>query len=113
MSVVAVKIENGVIEIAADSIAVSGDTKIPTDDFSKIFEVNDMIIGGVGAAQENSLMHLFASVHKPYPTAGELEILDFMVEFMNWKTETTGIPGLENFYIIYFNIVAFFIRNAI
>lgn len=85
MSVVACKITDNGYEIAADSITVRGITQTKNQtDHVKLYETNGMVIGGVGSAEENSLMRLFAETHRP-SGADEYSILDFLSEFIEWK----------------------------
>ncbi len=89
MSVVACKITDSGYEIAADSITVRGITQTKNQtDHVKLYETNGMVIGGVGSAEENSLMRLFAETHRP-SGADEYSILDFLSEFVEWKKKKT------------------------
>jgi len=89
MSVVACKITDNGYEIAADSITVRGITQTKNQtDHVKLYETNGMVIGGVGSAEENSLMRLFAETHRP-SGADEYSILDFLSEFVEWKKKKT------------------------
>ena len=83
MSVIAGKVYNDKIIIAADSILVKGWSK-RTGNFAKLLEINDMIIGGTGTAEELSLFFRFAQTHKP-ESATEKDVLAFATEFANWK----------------------------
>ena len=55
MSVVAAKVFEDKVVMAADSILVKGWSK-RNSNFAKITGINGMIVGGVGYAQEISLM---------------------------------------------------------
>jgi hypothetical protein len=101
MSVVACKIlENG-YEMASDSICVCGWTQSrgENQNFSKLFEVNNIVIGGVGKAQDNSLMQLFLQTHG-ISNPDEKSILEFIAEFSLWKKEKTDDAFIENEYLI-------------
>ena len=98
MSVVAARVYDDHIEIAADSIVISGEMK-RTGTFSKVEAINDMIIGACGICRETTLMWQFAKTHKP-ESATERDVLTFIVEFMKWKKEFGGEPNIENDYII-------------
>lgn len=98
MSVVAARVYSDRIEVAADSIIILGDMK-RTGTFSKLEQVNDMIIGSVGFSEEISLMWQFAKTHKP-ESATERDVREFMIEFMKWKKELCGKSDIENDYII-------------
>jgi len=90
MSVVACRVKENGFEIAADSITVRGytQTKGQTTDHVKLYETNGMVIGGVGYAEENSLLHLFAETYRP-SKPDEYSILEFISEFSEWKKRKT------------------------
>lgn len=98
MSVIAGKVYKDRIDVAADSISVRGSTKYPQLGFSKLLAINEMIIGGVGIAEETSLMYRFSQTHKP-ETPTEKDVLNFIVEFSGWKKDYTG-SQIENHYLI-------------
>ena len=97
MSVVAGKIYEDKLVVAADSIVVRGWSK-RTDNFSKLVSINDMIIGGTGSAEEISLLVHFAKTHRP-ETASERDVLEFIVEFSKWKKDY-GDAAINNEYMI-------------
>ena len=105
MSIVAVRIYDDEIIIAADSITVRGggtQSKGGETKFVKLFDMNGMIIGGVGWCEELSLMQLFAQTTKP-SRADSLGILDFMAQFSSWKNNKITKPDIDNDYIIVFD----------
>lgn len=99
MSVVAAKVYKDKIVIAADSIIIRGYSKILTKtNFSKLEEVNNIIIGSVGLAEERSLMIRFLQTHKPEsPT--EKDVLEFISEFAQWKQKYSN-ANIENEYLL-------------
>jgi ATP-dependent protease HslVU (ClpYQ) peptidase subunit len=101
MSVVACKINENGYEIAADSITVRGITQTKSQtDHVKLYEANEMVIGGVGSAEENSLMRLFAETHRP-SSSEEYALLEFISEFVEWKKrKTDDKTSLRNAFII-------------
>lgn len=116
MSVVACRINEKDIEISSDSIIVYGITQEKgKDKFSKLVQVNDLVIGCCGSAGEGGLLQIFALTHKPLgPT--ERDVLIFMSEFAEWKKKQTDKYELENQYIIIanghaFEFESFFIRE--
>lgn len=110
MSVIAGKVYNDKIIIAADSILVKGWSK-RTGNFSKLAEINDMIIGGTGTAEEMSLFFRFAQTHKP-ESATEKDILAFATEFASWKqTNYNSNSFLRNTYLIAYDGHLFEIEN--
>lgn len=100
MSVVACKVTKEGYEIAADSITVRGYTQTKNNTGrSKLFEVNNMVIGSVGYAEESSLLHIFAKTHQP-AAATEEGILEFWGEFAEWKKKRTDRGEISNSYFI-------------
>jgi ATP-dependent protease HslVU (ClpYQ) peptidase subunit len=102
MSVVAARKYSDRLVFASDSIRVSGhlrETSRVTDERGKLFEVNDLVIGGVGLIMELSFMQIFARNHKPASATVE-SILDFMVEFYGWATSKDSSFGKRNEYLI-------------
>ncbi len=100
MSIVACKITENGYEIAADSISVRGYTQTKNNTArSKLFEVNDMVIGSVGFAEESSLLHIFAKTHQP-ASASEEGLLEFWGEFAEWKKKRIDRGNIDNSYFI-------------
>ncbi len=112
MSVVACKILPGGYEIASDSISVRFRTqsKGDTTKFSKLFEVNDLVIGSVGYAEEASLLQIYCTTRKP-SEATEPAILEFLSEFSGWKKGKSDKSGLDNAYLIGFEGKVFSIHG--
>lgn len=111
MSVVAVKIDKNKITFAADSIAVYGYTKV-TDKFTKLEEINEMIIGGVGTAEEASLLFMFAQTHKPL-SADEKSVTEFFLEFYKWKNSLSLPFSSSNSYLFGVCGKCFYIDNML
>ena len=74
MSVVTVKVRKEQIDFAADCIGIRNGTK--RTNITKLAEVNNMIIGGVGGLQEINLLFIFAQTHSPLGN-NEKDIMDF------------------------------------
>ena len=110
MSVVCAKVFKDKIVIAADSIVVSGWTKDTKQDFIKLKKINDMIIGGSGYCEEQSIMWHYMKTHRPNDNS-EKSVLDFMVEFAKWKDEYSGNKTVQNNYILAFDGKLFFIEG--
>ena len=108
MSVVAVKVYDDKIQIAADSIVCRGDSKRVDDNFTKLVNINDMIIGCCGSCEEASLLYHYAETHKPLSTS-EKDILAFIIEFSKWKNDLVGSPSINNEYVIVFDGHAFIV----
>lgn len=114
MSVVAVKVTNKKITIGADSIIAFGWTQ-EKDKLAKLEEVNGMIIGSVGTAQEGALFRVFCRTRKP--RAADVEsIVDFMSDFQDWLKNKIDDSTVENGYILVFdkkvfNIEGFYVKE--
>ena len=94
MSVIAAKVYNDKVVMAADSIIVTGWSK-RNNNFSKIVEINNMIMGSTGYCQECSIMWHYMQTHKPASSL-EKDILAFMVEFAKWKNNITNNNNMSN-----------------
>ena len=111
MSIVACRITKEGYEIAADSITVRGYTQTKNNTKrSKLFEVNGMVIGSVGYAEESSLLHIFAKTHQP-AAATEEGILEFWGEFAEWKKKRTDRGEITNDYFIGIDGIVFSISE--
>lgn len=112
MSVVACRVYEDRIEIAADSITVRGhtQTKGQTTKFAKLEQINGMTIGSVGACEESSLFYQYCETRKPAGYA-ERDIRSFLVEFAEWKKKQTEEWKLDNDYILIFGSKAFITEN--
>lgn len=100
MSVVAVKVTDDEIIIGADSILAYGWTQ-EKNKLAKIDEVNGMIIGSVGSAQEGALLRMYAKTRTPRRADCE-SVVNFLSEFHDWMKEKTGESELQNDHIIVF-----------
>ena len=115
MSVVAVKIKKDKIVIGADSILVSGWTQ-EKDKLAKLNEVNGMVIGDCGDAQEGALFLVYCKTRKPREASVEA-LIEFMSEFQDWMNDKIGETKLNNQYIIVlegkaFMMEGFFIKEV-
>lgn len=108
MSVVAVRIYDEKIEVAADSIMVRGWTQ--TNKYSKLHFINDMYIGTSGLAEEGSLFRIYCTTRKP-EQATEGAIITFFSEFADWKNNRTGSSSLQNEYIFIYSGKVFEIQH--
>jgi len=101
MSVVCCTISDK-IRVASDSIIVRGYTQEKgKDKYSKLCQVNGMIIGSVGLCEESSMLQIYASTCKP-SSATELGILNYMADFAEWKKKKTDKYIIENDNILAF-----------
>jgi len=114
MSVVACRIYDDRIEIAADSITVKGYTqaKGTTSKFAKLIQVNDMTIGSVGNCEESGLLFQFCETHKP-ASSSERDVRAFFVEFAEWKQKQTDKWELGNSYILIIGPKAFYVDGLL
>lgn len=112
MSVIACIVEGNGYEIAADSITIRGWTQSKSDrgKFSKLFEVDGLVVGGVGLVEEISLLRLFTETHKPSAST-VAALLEFLSEFSDWKNKKTDNSNTENAYIIGFEGKVFYIHG--
>lgn len=111
MSVVAVRVYDDNIVMSADSILCKWDAKKANPkDFTKINEVNGMIIGGCGYAQEISLIWHYMETHKPHDCTVK-DVLTFFVEFGKWKAEYGDGCDIKNEYIIVYKGHAYLVEG--
>lgn len=115
MSVVAVKVKKDKIIIGADSILVSGWTQ-EKDKLAKLNEVNGMVIGDCGDAQEGALFLVYCKTRKPREASVDA-LIEFMSEFQDWMNDKIGETKLSNQYIIVlegkaFMMEGFFIKEV-
>ena len=109
MSVVAVKIKKDKIVIGADSILVSGWTQ-EKDKLAKLNEVNGMVIGDVGDAQEGGLFLVYCKTRKPREASVDA-LVEFMSEFQDWMNNKIGETKLTNQYVIVLDGKAFMMEG--
>lgn len=100
MSVVACRVYEDRIEIAADSIVVRDCTQAKGEriKFAKLAQVNGMTIGTVGKCEESTLFLQFCETRKPASNT-ERDVRAFLVEFAEWKKKQTEAWAVENRYI--------------
>ena len=109
MSVVAVKVKKNKIVIGADSILVSGWTQ-EKDKLAKLNEVNGMVIGDVGDAQEGALFLMYCKTRKPREASIEA-LVEFMSEFQDWMVKKVDVTKLGNQYVIVLDGKAFMMEG--
>lgn len=114
MSVVVCKILKDRIEMASDSIVVKGWSKLnnPENKLVKMMKYNDMIIGGCGRADEISLFLHFMKTHT-IENMDEKSVLDFVIEFGDWKKKMVGGGESHNNYILAYKGKAFAIEGML
>ena len=104
MSVVAVRIlKAGGFQMASDSIVTRGYTKSKGDRsfFAKMVDVDGLVVGSVGLAEEIGLLTVYAMTRKPEaPTVRA--ILTYLGEFAEWKQKKINKGGIENSYLFGF-----------
>ncbi len=114
MSVVACKIFKDGFEIAADSIRVTKFVQMKDFDafsnFGKLFEINNIVIGSVGSAEERALLRIFCKTHQP-EYSDEFRITDFFYEFYEWKKIKTEEFKSNNSYLIGYNNKVFYVSG--
>lgn len=112
MSVVCAKVYDDKIVMAADSQVTWGSHVKNNIGFSKIREINGMIIGAVGNCDEASLIYQYTKTHKP-EEANEKDVLDFIAEFAKWKKDYDGDNNIRNNYLFAFNGHLFYIEGIL
>jgi ATP-dependent protease HslVU (ClpYQ) peptidase subunit len=100
MSIVCCRVTEKKIEVASDSILTIGMTQNKSSNrFAKLVQVNGMIVGGVGDADEMSLFLLYCTTHHP-ERADESGLLSFVCEFVEWKKSRISDSRLNNGYLV-------------
>ena len=114
MSVVVCKVNKDKIEMASDSIAVAGWSKLQNahHKIPKMVKYNDMILGGCGDAEEISLFFHYMKTHT-IEEMSEKGVLDFVIEFRRWRGDLTKDDSLNNSYIIAYKGKTFGIQNML
>ena len=114
MSVVVCKVYKDKIEMASDSIVVSGWDKLNNaqNKVIKMIKYNDMIVGGCGRADEISLFLHYIKTHT-IENMDEKGVLDFILEFIRWKGDLIGDNDFDNPYIIAYKGKAFAIEGML
>lgn len=101
MTTIAGFVDTKKVVIVADSRVSQGDMRVDqTVTSPKIFEGVDTIIASAGLLSEASLFSLFARDHSIGPAGGELRILEWLLEFSEWKDMKTKNEKIENGYLI-------------
>jgi len=103
MTVVACKVTDDGISISADSLAVMGWTQ--EKNFIKLKKINDIIFGGAGYSEDNTLMEIFCSTHQPKDSTKD-SFLVFLSEFSKWKKDRIDDREIYNSYIFIYRGVA-------
>ncbi|WP_165073305.1 hypothetical protein [Paludisphaera rhizosphaerae] len=106
MSVIACRVYADRIEMAADSILVSGWSQRTDAKHTKLVKVRDVVVGSCGLASESGLMQLFLMTHRP-KFADVDSVLEFMGEFATWKGKRINDSTTTNQYILAFDGKAF------
>jgi hypothetical protein len=101
MSVIACRVKKTEIEWAADSIIVTGWTKIETSvRHAKLARISeDLIIGSSGTCEESELLMWWARNHLPGSVSAE-GITGWLLEFAGWKRSQTEKFALDNSFLI-------------
>lgn len=112
MSVVCARVYDDKIVMAADSQVTWGSHVKNNIGFSKIKEINGMIIGATGNCDEASLMWQYAKTHKPDKST-EKDILEFIAEFAKWKKDYDGSNVINNMYLLIYDGCLFYIEGML
>lgn len=102
MTVIACKVDNGIIEIATDSITVRGYTQSrgKNTSHSKLFTINGITVGGTGKASESFLFETFLATHLPKKNTVD-SILELKVAFSDWHDKKVGEKISNDYIIVY------------
>lgn len=107
MSVVVVRKTKKEIKMAADLQTSWGDAKMVDAkqaiylEPSKIWEVNDMVIGSAGYVSTATLLRIFSKTHKP--ASADIEgLIEYLVEFTDWAKKKDTNFKFENQLLIIF-----------
>jgi ATP-dependent protease HslVU (ClpYQ) peptidase subunit len=112
MSVVCAKVYDDKVVMAADSQVTWGSHIKNNIGFSKIKEINGIIIGAVGNCDEASLMYQYAKTHKP-DNSNEKDVLEFIAEFAKWKKDYDGNNTINNHYLLIYDGNLFYIEGIL
>ena len=101
MSVVVATVDNNKITLAADSGCYMGWNITPTRNMkiTKLERVNDIVLGGVGVAEENQLFFDYMKTHI-LDTVDPEHIRIFLKEFSAYKVELGLDKTVENEYLL-------------
>ncbi len=113
MTVIAARIYDGVIRFASDRQTTAGMCK-RTDrciHLGKIAHVNGMTIGGCGYKSHSMWMMNYARNHAPLEDT-EIDVSNFMLEFLDWMRKRDGNFSSDNEYLIAFRSSLFRVCNA-
>jgi ATP-dependent protease HslVU (ClpYQ) peptidase subunit len=94
MSVVAVRILDDKICMAADSRVANGDAIRPGIEFEKIRKIGGVVIGTVGTCQEIQLLYSYLIENKL--PADDLKLVKYMAAFYKWRNEINSKLEPEN-----------------
>lgn len=108
MSVIAARVLSDCIEIASDSIIIKDDLKCT---YKKLRQINNMIIGGCGDADELNMMFVYAKKHKP-ETATDEGVLKFISGFREYKMQLFDKDLSDNEYFLAYKGVLFVIDGT-
>ena len=112
MSVIAVRVKEDGFEMSSDSITVRGNTQSRGNDstFSKLFDINGIVIGSSGLAEEVSLLKLFSKNRTPAEST-EQGILEFISEFQDWKKKKTDSGDISSYFFIGYENNVFYVHG--
>lgn len=116
MSVIAAKVYDNRIEIAADSIIMKDDLK--KTNFVKLRNYsNNIVCGGCGSAEELSLFFEFISNISQQVNVTTQTILNHLHDFSRYKEHYTGVAQIDNCYLIIvdnklFEVDGFFVQEV-
>jgi hypothetical protein len=112
VSVLACKIYDDGFVMGSDSITCRGEFMDVGRElkFTKMFEVNDTVVGSSGTAEEIAMLRLFMETHK-ISEVSEKAVFNFINEFVSWKNVKTSKFCLDNWYLIGMENKVYYIEN--
>lgn len=104
MTVIAARKVDGNIHFAADQQTTAGWRKVGGKEIElgKLFAVNGMVIGSAGYRSTALMFAHFARNHAP-ADATEIDVANFVIEFVEWMVKRTPKFEMENTFLIGFN----------
>jgi len=103
VTVIAAKIVGNEVHFAADRQTTAGYSKRTDKELNlcKLMSVNGMLIGGAGLKSHSLWFHSFARNHMPLEST-EVDVSQFMLEFVEFMKKKDGNFKCENEFLIAF-----------
>lgn len=115
MTVIAARVYEDRIELAADSRVTLGDYRVVGSSEAepmKVCSVNGMVIGGAGRKSTLQWLTYFARNHSP-ASESEVDVSAFILEFCEWMEKKSKSFGLENHFLVAFGSSLFKVYSSL